>query len=175
MNNKTKKGMMSRFLDDDLPTAPSPTPSTPTKPVKPLSGMDVLNKAMGVLGTDSGQQKVDIAAIGIAPSNKRALSPAEFLRLKSSIEADGLFNPITVRKSDDPKFTYMAVAGHNRLQAMKELGHTAVPVNVIDLKDDGAKAAIQVQQVGQVCGAERGRLFARFRFQEFGSYRIQNL
>ena len=141
MNNKTKKGMMSRFLDDDLATAPSPTPPTPAKPVKPLSGMDVLNKAMGVLGTDSGQQKVDITAIGIEPSNKRALSPAEFQRLKTSIESDGLFNPITVRKSDDPKFTYMAVAGHNRLQAMKELGHHSVPVNVIDLKDDGAKAA----------------------------------
>lgn len=141
MNNKTKKGMMSRFLDDDLPTAPSPAPSTSAKPVKPLSGMDVLNKAMGVLGTDNGQQKVDIASIGIAPSNKRALSAAEFQRLKASIESDGLFNPITVRKSDDPKFTYMAVAGHNRLQAMKELGHHSVPVNVIDLKDDGAKAA----------------------------------
>lgn len=141
MNNKTKKGMMSRFLEDDLPTAPSPTPSTSTKPLKPLSGMDVLNKAMGVLGADSGQQKVDIASIGIEPSNKRALSPAEFQRLKVSIESDGLFNPITVRKSDDPKFVYMAVAGHNRLQAMKELGHSSVPVNVIDLKDDGAKAA----------------------------------
>lgn len=141
MNNKTKKGMMSRFLQDDLPTSPSPAPAVQPRPAKSLSGMDVLNKAMDVLGTDVTPVLVDIASIGIDNKNKRALSPAEFHRLKSSIEADGLFNPITVRKSDDPKYVYMAVAGHNRLQAMKELGHRSVPVNVVNLKDDGAKAA----------------------------------
>lgn len=141
MNNKTKKNMMSRFFEDNLPSVPSPALQSSTKPVKPLSGMDVLNKAMGVLGTDSGQLKVDIASIGLSLSNKRSLSPSEFQRLKRSIESDGLFNPITVRKSDVAGFDYMAVAGHNRLQAMKELGHTSVPVNVIDLNDDGAKAA----------------------------------
>lgn len=142
MNNKTKKGMMSRFLDsDDVSTAPSPTAPVVQRPVKSLSGLDVLNKAVGALGPDSGQQKVQISSLGIDPKNKRALSPAEFKRLKDSIQADGLFNPITVRKSNDPKFLYIVVAGHNRLQAIKELGQKTVPVNVVDLKDDGAKAA----------------------------------
>lgn len=141
MNNKTKKGMMSRFLEDDLSSAPSPAPLTPARTSKPLSGMDVLNKAMDVLGSDVTPVMVDISSIGIDPKNKRALSPSEFQRLKASIQTDGLFNPITVRKSDDVKFVYMAVAGHNRLQAMRELGHRSVPVNVVNLKDDGAKAA----------------------------------
>lgn len=133
---------MSRFLDsDDVSTAPSPTAPVVQRPVKSLSGLDVLNKAVGALGPDSGQQKVQISSLGIDPKNKRALSLAEFQRLKDSILADGLFNPITVRKSDDPKFLYIVVAGHNRLQAIKELGQKTVPVNVLDLKDDGAKAA----------------------------------
>lgn len=141
MNNKTKKGMLGRFLDDDLSTSLSPAPPLKARVGKTLGGMDVLNKAMDVLGTAAAPMMADIGSIDIDPKNKRALSPAEFQRLKASIEADGLFNPITVRKSDDPQYAYMAVAGHNRLQAMKELGHRSVPVNVVDLKDDGAKAA----------------------------------
>lgn len=133
---------MSRFLDDDdLSSAPSPAPQVPARGSRPLSGMDVLNKAVGALGPDQGQQLVEIRLIGIDPKNKRALSPAEFQRLKDSIQTDGLFNPITVRKSDSPKFSYMVVAGHNRLQALTELGKKSVPVNVVDLKDDGSKAA----------------------------------
>lgn len=141
MSNKTKKGMMSRFFEDDIPVMPSPTPVIETRTSKPISGMDVLNKAMDVLSTSAGQQEIDINSIGFSLKNKRALSPAEFQRLKTSIQTDGLFNPITVRKSDDPTYPYMAVAGHNRLQAMKELGYKTVPVNIVDLKDDGAKAA----------------------------------
>lgn len=141
MNNKTKQGMMNRFLVNDLPNTPSSTPLSTIRPAKSLSGMDVLNKAMEVLGTDVAPVLVDIVSIGFDSKNKRALSPAEFHRLKASIESDGLFNPITVRKSDDPQFLYMVVAGHNRLQAMKELGHQSVPVNVVNLKDDGTKAA----------------------------------
>jgi ParB/RepB/Spo0J family partition protein len=141
MNNKTKKSMMSRFLQDDLPDV-SPAVQAPSPASgKSLSGMDILNKAMGVLSTDGGQQSAEIRTIGIESRNKRSLSPAEFHRLKASIESDGLFNPITVRKSDDPRFVYMVVAGHNRLQVMTELGRTTVPINVVDLKDDGSKAA----------------------------------
>lgn len=141
MSNKTKKGMMSRFFEDDIPAPPSPTPKIEPRSSKAISGMDVLNKAMDVLSTSAGQQEIEISSIGFSPKNKRALSPAEFQRLKSSIQTDGLFNPITVRKSQDVNFAYMAVAGHNRLQAMKELGYKSVPVNIVDLKDDGAKAA----------------------------------
>lgn len=142
MNNKTKKGMMSRFLEGDLPgVAPSPTPPAPAKPKSPLSGMDVLNKAMGVLNTEGGQMSVPIGSIGIDLDKKRALSPAEFQRLRSSIETDGLFNPITVRRSDRAGFDFLVVAGHNRLQVLKELGHVSAPVNVVNFSDDGSRAA----------------------------------
>ena len=61
--------------------------------------------------------------------------------LVESIEKVGLLNPITVRAIQlfeagaEPRAGYRLVAGRNRLEAMKQLGHTEIPATVISLED----------------------------------------
>ncbi len=142
MNTKSRKSMMDRFLTDELPeTTPAPTPEKTPKSKPLMSGMDVLNKAMGALNTEGGLMMLDINSIGIDEHKMRALSSAEFERLKRSIQEDGLFNPITVNKTERKDCEFVVVSGHNRLRALKELGLKEVPANAVNLKDDGSKAA----------------------------------
>ncbi len=61
--------------------------------------------------------------------------------LMESIKKVGLLNPITVRttriykEGQDARDGYSLVAGRNRLEAMKQLGHTEIPATVVSLED----------------------------------------
>ena len=61
--------------------------------------------------------------------------------LADSIEKIGLLNPITVRvvqvfaAGAEPTDGFCLVAGRNRMEAMKLLGHTKIPATVISLED----------------------------------------
>ncbi len=61
--------------------------------------------------------------------------------LAESIEKVGLLNPITVRTVQlfeagaEPRTSYRLVAGRNRLEAMKQLGHKEIPATIISLED----------------------------------------
>ncbi len=57
--------------------------------------------------------------------------------LMCSIEENGLFNPIIVRPVDQDK--YEIISGHNRVKAMKELGHSTILAKIEnDLTEDKA-------------------------------------
>lgn len=54
------------------------------------------------------------------------------LNTKDSLKEDGQWDPILVRPKGDK---YELIAGHNRVQAAKELGWTEIEANVKDLND----------------------------------------
>ena len=141
---------MSNILKDKkagLADLSIPTPGE-AKPVRNRFGFGALGP-MNVGKVDqslslSEPLKVPVAHIQIQASRKRSLSKPEFDRLKDSISKDGLLTPISVEKS--PEFSpqeprYIIVSGHNRFQALTELGFTEVPVSLINIKGESERAA----------------------------------
>lgn len=64
-------------------------------------------------------------------------SEDEMKELKESIERIGLQNPVIVRPINDEK--YEILAGHNRVQAFRELGKEQILVVIKDVDDDTAQ------------------------------------
>lgn len=75
---------------------------------------------------DFKKQRVDIASIVEIPGRKRYLSEERFLELKENIAQIGVVQKIVVRTIEGGK--YELIAGHNRLEALRQLGHTEVDV-----------------------------------------------
>src|SRR5712691_8478640 len=55
--------------------------------------------------------------------------------LQASLQTTGLLHPILVRRHED---TYELLAGHNRLQAAKNLGWTTIPARVLAFTEHNA-------------------------------------
>lgn len=69
-------------------------------------------------------------------------------QLVDSIKRLGLMNPIIVRPIDDGK--YEIISGHNRVQAMKELGRDTIRADVrVGLSDDEAKSLFYDSNLNQ--------------------------
>lgn len=60
------------------------------------------------------------------------LDSAQVARLKASIDADGFWNSVVARKVNGG---YQIAFGHHRIEAARERGDTAVPIEVRDLTD----------------------------------------
>lgn len=65
---------------------------------------------------------------------RRTFDPDDLAELASSIEVNGLLQPILVRRSASGR-TYDLVAGERRLRAVKQLGWTEIPALVRDVDD----------------------------------------
>lgn len=82
-------------------------------------------------------QKRNIADLKPAEYNPRkALTPedAEYQKIKRSIEKFGYVDPIIINKDGT------IIGGHQRYTVLKDLGHTEVEVNVLDLSKEDEKA-----------------------------------
>ena len=77
---------------------------------------------------------VPVDRIRPAPYNPRVMSAAEFGKLRRSIEAFGMVEPIVVRRAD-----HTIIGGHQRLEAARALGMTSVPVIYVDVTPEEAK------------------------------------
>jgi ParB-like chromosome segregation protein Spo0J len=77
-------------------------------------------------------QKILLRTIRIG--KHRAINKKKFNAIKESIEKIGLKTPPTVRPVDQGKFEL--VAGHHRIQALKELGRKKIRCFVIEKKRD---------------------------------------
>ncbi len=82
-------------------------------------------------------EKVKIEDLKVAEYNPRTLSPVEMRTLKDSIKEFGLVDPIIVNKGEGRK--NIIIGGHQRVQAMKELGHETVDVFYLDLDEKKEK------------------------------------
>ncbi|MEM7261556.1 MAG: ParB/RepB/Spo0J family partition protein [Planctomycetota bacterium] len=72
--------------------------------------------------------------IGTNPAQpRRVFSAADLATLKTSVERDGLLQPILVRRVDGD---LQLIAGERRLRAAKELGLEEIPARVVDVPDD---------------------------------------
>ncbi|MBX9628116.1 MAG: ParB N-terminal domain-containing protein [Gemmataceae bacterium] len=76
-----------------------------------------------------------IDALKPAAYNPRKASAPAYRRLKASLTAFGLVEPLVWNER-----TGHVVGGHLRLRALKELGYAEVPVSVVRLDDAGEKA-----------------------------------
>lgn len=65
---------------------------------------------------------------------RQAFGDEEMADLISSIEANGIIQPLTVRESDNGR--YQLVAGERRLRASKALGLEEVPVYILSVDSD---------------------------------------
>lgn len=64
---------------------------------------------------------IDIPGVKVHPFNR--LSETKQLELSKSIEKNGLISPIILRADQDRNGYYEVIAGHNRRDAMRKLGH----------------------------------------------------
>lgn len=79
-------------------------------------------------------KQIAIADIVEVEGRRRHLTDVQFQELKANIQNFGLVHPILVRRLDQGK--YELVAGHNRLAASIELGHTEIEADIRDIADD---------------------------------------
>jgi len=80
---------------------------------------------------------INIDDLVISEINVRKTQINEITELSSSIDINGLINPITVRKYADDK--YEIIAGQRRYLAMKELNKHTIPCNIIITNDKEAE------------------------------------
>lgn len=90
--------------------------------------------------------EVDIDLIVPNPDQPRTnFKKEELEELASSIERDGLLQPILVRKMDDG--TYQIIAGERRWQASKLVGLEKVPVRVKEASDEKALELALIENI----------------------------
>lgn len=111
------------------------------KPVRRLGrGLDALLRGgpprEAATGTsDSGLQSLKISAIRNNPYQPRKrFSPADLQELQDSIKANGLLQPITVRKAAKGE-GFELIAGERRLRASTNLGWKEIPAIIKDVDD----------------------------------------
>lgn len=77
---------------------------------------------------------VKIADLVEIPGRKRVLKPEAFEELKQNLSTSKLIYPITIRVHS--KGGYEIVAGHNRVQAYRELNRDTIESNLVELDDN---------------------------------------
>jgi len=78
--------------------------------------------------------EVEVSKVRPNPFQPReTFDPVALEELKQSISANGVIQPITVRKAEPG---YELIAGERRLRAVKDLGHDKIPAYVLDVKTD---------------------------------------
>lgn len=97
-------------------------------------------------GSVSGVDEVAIEKISPNPDQPRKqFKKEEIEELVSSIEKDGLLQPILVRRMTDG--TYQIIAGERRWQASKAAGLSTVPVRIRDVDDDQALELALIENI----------------------------
>ena len=106
---------------------------------------DRLGKGLGALLGDymiadppkGDVQRVAVSSVGPNPQQpRRSFSEAELAELASSIDQNGLLQPLLVRPAPGLEGRYELVAGERRLRAVASLGWLDVSVVVRDVDDD---------------------------------------
>lgn len=85
--------------------------------------------------------KISVNIISSNPFQPRLnFEPDAFEELKKSILANGLIQPITVRRVADHQ--YQLISGERRLKACKEIGYREIPAYIIKVDTDEAMLAM---------------------------------
>ena len=106
---------------------------------------DRLGKGLGALLGDymdptttvAEAQRLPVVAIVANPKQpRRTFSEAELDDLASSIDENGLLQPLLVRPAPGARGRYQLVAGERRLRAVRRLGWEDVPAVIREVDDD---------------------------------------
>ena len=89
----------------------------------------------GATGSMLTVEQVPIERLRPWPENPRTMPDGEMASLQRSISQWGLVQPLVVRRADQT-----IIAGHQRLEAARALGMTAVPVVWVDVSQAEGKA-----------------------------------
>ena len=97
----------------------------------------------------------------ISNINVRKTNVNEITELASSIDINGLINPITVRKNSDDK--YEIIAGQRRYLAMKELHKHTIPCNIINANDEKSEeiSLIENLQKNNLSNCDKVKSFSK--------------
>ena len=76
--------------------------------------------------------QIEIAKIVEVEGRKRSLTPQQFKDLKGNIEQNGLIHKIVVRAIKGDR--YEVIAGHNRLEAYRQLGKTKIEADIQEIE-----------------------------------------
>ena len=96
-------------------------------------GLEALIGTVQSGSTASELQRIPVSRIRPNPYQpRREFDPTELAELESSIRANGLLQPISVRRTGD---AYELIAGERRLRAIGRLGWSEVPAIVRDFDD----------------------------------------
>ena len=112
-----------------------------------MSGRDRLGRGLGALlgeymhegvapqPENSGPTEVAVRGIAANPFQpRRSFKAEELTELAASIKANGLLQPILVRRTVSGR-SYELVAGERRLRAVRQLGWVNIPAQVRDVDD----------------------------------------
>ncbi|AHF90601.1 ParB-like partition protein [Opitutaceae bacterium TAV1] len=87
----------------------------------------------------SGFLEISVTAIAPSPYQARKdIAPAQLQELAESIRAEGLLQPVVVRKAGDGK--YQLIAGERRWRAFQLLRIKSIPARLVEAKDASAAA-----------------------------------
>jgi ParB-like nuclease family protein len=67
--------------------------------------------------------RVDLARLHPHPLNSNRMTPSRRKRLQTSIEREGRYPPLVVRSHPELSGEYQVLDGHQRLEAIRRLGH----------------------------------------------------
>ncbi len=118
-------------------------------------------------GPGSELQRIPVAKIRANPYQpRRTFRPEELTELETSIRANGLLQPLSVRRKDDG---YELIAGERRLRAVTNLGWRDVPAIVRELDDQTmlVLALVENLQRTDLNAVEEARGYKRL-VEEFG-------
>lgn len=87
------------------------------------------------------QEEVAVADVFPNPWNVNSMAPADFEKLKASIERYGLPFPVVVRPHPWEQDKWQIVDGEHRWRACGELGWTSLTVTIVDYDDETAQEA----------------------------------
>lgn len=82
------------------------------------------------------KKKVRIADLHEIPGRKRTLTPEAFSELKANLEKNPLLHAIVIQPNKAGG--YNVIAGHNRIQAYRELGREEIEADIREFDEDEA-------------------------------------
>lgn len=116
------------------------TPSTPRTAIGQASAFQLTiaekDRELQAMMASKSSIEIDITELHEVPGRKRSLTLEQFNDLKGNLANNPLTSPVTVRKREQGG--YEIIAGHNRIQAFKDLGRTKILSVVLDFTDDEA-------------------------------------
>lgn len=98
------------------------------------------------------EKEVPVENILPHPENSNYMSPPLFKKLVRHIQNSGRYEPITVRPHPEEPGKFQLINGHNRLNALKELGRDKARCTVWNLSD--AEARLYLATLNRLSGKE---------------------